>query len=94
MGAFGNHWLMSKGLASTWNKLHSIDADNDGNLPIIAIIDNSIDVGSYSLCVEVRRAQKENSFWLKGEGNDEQSVSLILRIADQNGKYISNIVHC
>ena len=46
------------------------------------------------MCVEVRRPQEDNSFWLKGEGNDEHFVSLLLRIADQNGKYISNIVYC
>nr|XP_023904748.1 probable serine/threonine-protein kinase WNK6 isoform X1 [Quercus suber]POE45106.1 putative serine/threonine-protein kinase wnk6 [Quercus suber] len=82
MGAFGDRWLMSEGPASTRNKPHSIDADNDGNLPIITTIDD----GSHSPCVEVKRAQKENSFWLKGERNDEQSVSLILRIADRNGR--------
>ena len=56
---------MSKGLASTRNKPHSIDADNDGNLPVIITIVNSINAGSHSLCVEVKRAQKDNSFWLK-----------------------------
>ena len=65
MGAYGNRLLMSKGLASTRNRPHSIYADNDGNLPVIITIVNSINAGSHSLCVEVKRAQKDNSFWLK-----------------------------
>ena len=65
MGAYGNRLLMSKGLASTRNKPHSIDADNDGNLPVIITIVNSINAWSHSLCVEVKRAQKDNSFWSK-----------------------------
>ena len=40
--------------------------------------------------MEVRKTNKGNLFLLKGEGNDENSLSLILRIADQNGK---NTVH-
>ena len=35
MGAFRNRWLMSEWPTSTWNKPHSIDVDNDGNLPIV-----------------------------------------------------------
>ena len=67
MGAFGDRWLMSEGPASTRNKPHSIYADNDGNLPVIITIVNSINAGSHSLCVEVKRAQKDNSFRLKLE---------------------------
>ena len=94
MGAFGDRCLMSEGPASARNKPLSMDADNDGNLPIITTFDNSVYGGSYPLCVEIQRAKKGNFFWIKGEGHDVDSVSLILRIADQNGKYISDIVHC
>ena len=62
IGAYGNRLLMSKGLASIRNKPHSIDADNDGNLPVIITIVNSINAGSHSLCVEVKRAQKTIPF--------------------------------
>ncbi|CBI37576.3 unnamed protein product, partial [Vitis vinifera] len=55
-------------------------------LPIITSMDNSVDGGPYSLCMEVQRAKGGNFFLLKGEGNDENSISLILRIADQNGR--------
>ena len=94
MGAFGDRCLMSEGPASARNKPLSMDADNDGNLPIITTFDNSVYGGSYPLCVEIQRAKKGNFFWIKGEGHDVDSVSLILRIADQNGKYISDIAHC
>nr|CAC09581.1 protein kinase [Fagus sylvatica] len=55
-------------------------------LPKMGAFDNSVYGGSYPVCVEIQRAKKGNFFWIKGEGNDEDSVSLILRIADQNGR--------
>ncbi|XP_022741951.1 probable serine/threonine-protein kinase WNK7 [Durio zibethinus] len=79
MGAFGDRCLMSEAPASTKNKPSSADLDSDSELPVIRSLDNS-------LGMEVQRTNKGNLFLLKGEGNDENSVSLILRIADQNGR--------
>ncbi|XP_039054224.1 probable serine/threonine-protein kinase WNK7 isoform X2 [Hibiscus syriacus] len=78
-GAFGDRCLMSEAPASTRNRPSSLDLDSDTELPVISFLDNSLDV-------EVRRTNKGHLFLLKGEENDENSVSLILRIADQNGR--------
>ncbi|AEE76140.1 with no lysine (K) kinase 6 [Arabidopsis thaliana] len=81
-GAFGDRCLMSEGPPTTRpSKTLSIDLDEDSNLPIVTFSDNS-----GSRCIEVRRAKRGNFFVLKGEENDEQSVSLILRIVDENGR--------
>ncbi|XP_050204885.1 probable serine/threonine-protein kinase WNK6 [Mercurialis annua] len=82
--AFGDRCLVSEGPANARNKAPSMDMDNDPGIPIIASFQNSS-------CVEVRRARKGNIFFLRGEANDENSVSLILRIADQNGSRVRNI---
>ncbi|KAB2058413.1 hypothetical protein ES319_A11G233800v1 [Gossypium barbadense] len=79
IGAFGDRCLMSEAPASTWNRPSSLDLGSDSELPVIKFLDNS-------LGIEVRRANKGHIFLLKGEGNDENSVSLILRIADQNDR--------
>ncbi|XP_010551179.1 PREDICTED: probable serine/threonine-protein kinase WNK6 [Tarenaya hassleriana] len=80
-GAFGDRCLMSEGPPSARNRPSSIDLDDDSNLPIVNSSDNS-----GSRCVEVRRAKRGNFFVLKGEENDEHSVSLILRIVDETGR--------
>ncbi|XP_010549171.1 PREDICTED: probable serine/threonine-protein kinase WNK6 [Tarenaya hassleriana] len=80
-GAFGDRCLMSEGPPSARNRPSSMDLDDDSNLPIVNSSDNS-----GSRCVEVRRAKRGNFFVLKGEENDEHSVSLILRIVDENGR--------
>ncbi|EOA30220.1 hypothetical protein CARUB_v10013342mg [Capsella rubella] len=80
-GAFGDRCLMSEGPPTARrSKPMSIDLDED-NLPIVTFSDNS-----GSRCIEVRRAKRGNFFVLKGEENDEHSVSLILRIVDENGR--------
>ena len=81
-GAFGERCLMSEGPPTTrCSRSMSIDLDEDNNLPIVTFSDNS-----GSRCIEVRRAKRGNFFVLKGEENDEHSVSLILRIVDENGE--------
>ncbi|CAF2128070.1 unnamed protein product [Brassica rapa] len=81
-GAFGERCLMSEGPPTTrCSRSMSIDLDEDNNLPIVTFSDNS-----GSRCIEVRRAKRGNFFVLKGEENDEHSVSLILRIVDENGR--------
>lgn len=84
IGAFGDRCLVSEGPVSAPSKPFSMDVD-DGELPIITSFDHSGSNGLRSLCVEVQRTRRGSSFLLKGEVNDEESVSLILRIADQNG---------
>ncbi|KAL5752073.1 hypothetical protein ACOSQ2_022580 [Xanthoceras sorbifolium] len=86
MGAFGDRCLMSEGPASARNRHSSMDFDHYTELPIITCFDNSVDGNTYSRSLEVRRSKRGNFFLLKGERNDEYSVSLILRIADHNGR--------
>lgn len=89
MTAFGDRCLMSEGPVTLRNKPPSMDKDHDPDMPIITSTSNSVNGSSTSSGVEVRRAKRDNVFLLKGEENDENSVSLILRIADQNGKFTS-----
>ncbi|XP_059624441.1 probable serine/threonine-protein kinase WNK6 isoform X2 [Cornus florida] len=94
MGGFGDRCLLSEGPSTARNRLPSMDVDDDDESVFddddseltITFVYNSVDGGSHSLCVEVRRSRKDNYFLLKGEGTDENSVSLILRIADNNGR--------
>lgn len=101
MTAIGDRCLVSEGPATARNKPPSMDLSHDPEMPTITSFNNSVDEDSHSLCLEVRRAKRGNVFLLRGEGNDENSVSLILRMADQNGKYIltvtnsqSHLLHC
>lgn len=101
MTAIGDRCLMSEGPATARNKPPSMDLSHDPEMPTITSFNNSVDEDTHSLCLEVRRAKRGNVFLLRGEGNDENSVSLILRMADQNGKYIlivtnsqSRLLHC
>eukprot|EP00257_Ricinus_communis_P023426 XP_015583406.1 probable serine/threonine-protein kinase WNK7 isoform X2 [Ricinus communis] len=91
LSAFGDRCLMSEGPANARNKPPSMDLDNDPEMPIIKAFKNSFGRHFNSTFVEVRRAKKGNIFFLKGEKHDENSVSLILRIADQNGSRVRNI---
>ncbi|KAF8018926.1 hypothetical protein BT93_H3730 [Corymbia citriodora subsp. variegata] len=85
IGAFGDRCLVSEGPVTAQSKTFPMDVD-DGELPIINTFHRSGSNGSHSLSVEVQRTRRGSSFLLKGEVNDEDSVSLILRIADQNGR--------
>jgi WNK lysine deficient protein kinase len=80
-GSFGERCLMSEGPPNARNRTMSMNLDEDNNLPIVISSNNS-----GTNCIEVRRAKRGNFFVLKGEENDENSVSLILRIVDENGK--------
>lgn len=93
VGAFGDRCLMSEGPAGVRNKHPSMDFDSDAELPVITSLDNSGGGDSYSPSIEVRRSKRGNFFLLKGESNDEYSVSLILRIADQSGQYFAFLMH-
>ncbi|KAJ6775221.1 SERINE/THREONINE-PROTEIN KINASE WNK6-RELATED [Salix purpurea] len=91
MTAIGDRCLVSEGPATARNKPPSMDLSHDPEMPTITSFNNSVDEDSHSLCLEVRRAKRGNVFLLRGEGNDENSVSLILRMADQNGARVRNI---
>ncbi|CAA0280715.1 unnamed protein product [Arabidopsis thaliana] len=80
-GSFGERCLMSEGPPNARNRTMSMNLDEDNNLPIVISSNNS-----GTKCIEVRRAKRGNFFVLKGEENDENSVSLILRIVDENGR--------
>ncbi|KAA8531033.1 hypothetical protein F0562_005742 [Nyssa sinensis] len=86
MGAFGDRCLLSEGPTTARNGPLSMDVDAaaDDDLPVITSVDSSVDGGLDSLCLEVQRARRGNYFSLKGEDNDESSLSLTLRIADKN----------
>lgn len=84
MGAFGDRCVLSEGTTTARSRPQSLDFDADAvsELPIIT----SVDDGTHSKCLEVQRAWRGNFFFLKGQGFDGNSVSLKLRIADQNGR--------
>ncbi|KAE9610243.1 putative protein kinase WNK-NRBP family [Lupinus albus] len=79
-----NQCLLSEGPASARNGATSMDFDD--TLPVITVFDNSSNGASSLSCVEIRRLKGDYIFFLKGEENDESSVSLVLRIADQSGR--------
>ncbi|KAJ9170238.1 hypothetical protein P3X46_018362 [Hevea brasiliensis] len=87
--AFGDRCLMSEGPANARNKPPSMDLDHDPEMPIITLLNKALD--GHFHCVEVRRAKRGNIFLLRGEGSDENSVSIILRIADKKGSRVRNI---
>ena len=84
-GAFENRCLMSEGPASARMASISMDPRGTSELPVTTVFYNSVDNGSPSPCFEIRRLKGGDIFFLKGEENDEHSVSLVLRIADQSG---------
>ncbi|KAJ1378264.1 Serine/threonine-protein kinase, active site [Sesbania bispinosa] len=85
-GAFENRCLMSEGPASARTGSISMDLGDTSELPLITVFYSSVDDASSSPCVEIRRLKAGDIFFLKGEENDENSVSLVLRIADQSGR--------
>ncbi|KAJ1412939.1 Serine/threonine-protein kinase, active site [Sesbania bispinosa] len=86
VGAFESRCMMSEGPSSVRNGAISTDVDDTDELPAITVFDNSTGDASHSRCVEIRRLKGSDVFFLKGEENDENSVSLVLRIADQSGR--------
>ncbi|XP_010247273.1 PREDICTED: probable serine/threonine-protein kinase WNK6 isoform X2 [Nelumbo nucifera] len=88
-GAFGDRCVLSVEPTSMQKSPlpMEVDADDIGEPPVITFIENSVDGGSHSPCLEVQRTNRGNYFKLKGERSDENSVSLILRIADQSGEH-------
>lgn len=84
LGAFESRCIMSEGPSSARNGAISMDL---GDTPVITVFDNSSNGASLSPCVEIRRSKRGDIFFLKGEENGQSSVSLVLRIADQSGKY-------
>ncbi|KAL9313829.1 hypothetical protein ACSQ67_019281 [Phaseolus vulgaris] len=88
-GAFENRCLMSEGPASTRIRSISMDLGDATELPLTTLLYNSVDSVDDVLplpCVEIRRLKEGDIFFLKGEQNDQKSVSLVLRIADQSGR--------
>ncbi|KAK7358854.1 hypothetical protein VNO77_00794 [Canavalia gladiata] len=83
--AFESRCMVSEGPASSRND-DVIDVGDTDELPVITVFDKSPDDASCSPCVEIRRQKRGDIFFLKGEENDENSVSLVLRIADQSGR--------
>lgn len=83
MGAFGERCLMSEGPASA--RRQQVDYDEP---PLITTFENSFNGGFHSTSMEVQRTKRGNTFLLKGEQNDENSISLNLKLGDQNGKYL------
>ncbi|PIA41853.1 hypothetical protein AQUCO_02200349v1 [Aquilegia coerulea] len=83
-GAFGNRSVLSeepnnRGQMSSMD----VDAGADGDPPVITFIENSVG-GSRMPSLEVHMTKRSKYFKLKGEVNDENTVSLILRIAEPN----------
>lgn len=81
LAAFGDRCLISEGPASARIRSPSMDIGKDSELPVITI-NNSADEDCYSGSLEVRRTKSGNRFLLRGKRNDENSVSLILKITD------------
>ncbi|XP_027341621.1 probable serine/threonine-protein kinase WNK6 [Abrus precatorius] len=86
LGAFESRCMVSEGPVSTCSGDISIDVGDTRELPVITVLDKSTETASSSSCVEIRRQKKGDIFFLKGEENDEKSVSLVLRISDESGR--------
>lgn len=87
LGAFENRCLMSEGPASARTGSISMDLNDTSELPMITVFYNYVEDAPPSPCVEIRRLKGGDIFFLKGEENDENSISLVLRIVDQSGKH-------
>lgn len=85
VGPFGDRCLLSEGPSRSRCRTPSFDIDalEDSERPIITFAP-----GGCQNRLEIRRTSRGSLFQLKGEINDENSVSLTLRIADRNGKNI------
>lgn len=84
-GPFGDRILMSEGPATQRNGSSSLVLDASCDLPVITVFDSSNDDALHSPCVEIRRLKGGDIFSLKGQENDENSVSIVLRITDDGG---------
>ncbi|XLS80565.1 hypothetical protein HN51_046396, partial [Arachis hypogaea] len=63
----------------------SMDIDNEGRQNYASSDAGSNKGGVHSPVFEVKRTNKNNEFRLTGAKNDDNSISLTLRIADTNG---------
>ncbi|KAL7125669.1 hypothetical protein ABFS83_14G132000 [Erythranthe nasuta] len=70
-------------LSSSNSGSRSMDIDHEYNQSVCAEYNYG---GSCSLVLEFKRLHLNNEFRLKGKKNDDNSVSLTLRIADQGGR--------
>ncbi|KAK8472645.1 hypothetical protein PHAVU_002G270000 [Phaseolus vulgaris] len=86
LGASESRCMVSEGPSSSRNGDISMDLGDICELPAITIFDKSPDDALCSTSVEIRRQKRGDIFFLKGEENDKNSVSLVLRIADQGGR--------
>uniref|UniRef100_A0A7N0TVJ1 non-specific serine/threonine protein kinase n=1 Tax=Kalanchoe fedtschenkoi TaxID=63787 RepID=A0A7N0TVJ1_KALFE len=81
VGPFGDRCLLSEGPSHSRCRTPSLDIDalEDSERPII-----NFAPGGCQNRLEIRRTSRGSLFQLKGEINDENSISLTLRIADRN----------
>ncbi|KAK7399405.1 hypothetical protein VNO78_10587 [Psophocarpus tetragonolobus] len=86
LGTFECHCMVSEGPANARNGDISMDLGDTSELPGITVLDKYTDDASSSTYVEIRRQKRGDIFCLKGEENDENSVSLVLRIVDNSGR--------
>lgn len=66
-----------------------MDLGDTSELPVITVFDKSAVDASCSTCVEIHVQKRGDIFFLKGEGHDENYVSLVLWIANHCGQYNS-----
>ncbi|CAK8567884.1 unnamed protein product [Lathyrus sativus] len=85
-GGFENRCLMSEGPASARIGSIAMDLGDTNEQPLITVFYNSVDDSPPSPCIEIRRFVGGDRFFLKGEENDVNSVSLVLRITNQGGR--------
>ncbi|CAM8951056.1 unnamed protein product [Rhodiola kirilowii] len=83
VGPFGDRCLLSEGPSRSRCRTPSLDIDalEDSERPII-----NFAPGGCQNRLEIRRTSRGSLFQLKGEINDENSISLTLRIADHAGR--------
>ncbi|KAK9110445.1 hypothetical protein Sjap_018505 [Stephania japonica] len=88
VGSISDCSVISEGLTPKKKSAISmeVDAANHGVLPEITFVKKPVDGGANSLSVEVQRSSKGIDFRWKGERNDDNTVSLALRIGDGSGK--------
>ncbi|KAK9111310.1 hypothetical protein Scep_018829 [Stephania cephalantha] len=88
VGSVGDCSVISEGLTPKKKSAVSleVDAANHGVLPVVTFVKKPVDSGANSLIVEVQRSSKGTDFWWKGERNDDNTVSLALRIGYETGK--------
>ncbi|XP_065858501.1 serine/threonine-protein kinase WNK8 isoform X2 [Euphorbia lathyris] len=77
--------IMSKKVNSLQSDSHPMDIDNYHKKLSIGSCTRSVDEALLSTTSEFRRLTKSNEFRLRGERNDDKTVSLTLRIIEQCG---------